>query len=199
MPLKWIPCSKSGASKSRPRWAAHTCIGNVWEYPPPPPPRSSLIDHFIRTLDWVFVFIRSLVSIFIYMLISCRIKKYFFFSIANKSNLNNSLQKQLFLLTACRLGCFGRRGICVSATEILYWWHKSINLVVMGFQMQICLILCLFWSILVKFCIHLWMSSSKTQTLLLAKNIFYEYLLFRYRFIAFRFDLCGLLSFVCPS
>ena len=33
-PLKWIPCSKSGASKSRPRWAAHTRIGNVWEYPP---------------------------------------------------------------------------------------------------------------------------------------------------------------------
>ena len=32
-PLKWIPRSKSGASKSQPRWAAHTCIGNVWEYP----------------------------------------------------------------------------------------------------------------------------------------------------------------------
>ena len=30
-----IPRSKSGASKSRPRWAAHTRIGNVWEYPPP--------------------------------------------------------------------------------------------------------------------------------------------------------------------
>ena len=27
--------SKSGASKSRPRWAAHIRIGNVWEYPPP--------------------------------------------------------------------------------------------------------------------------------------------------------------------
>ena len=25
-PLKWIPCSKSGASNSRPRWAAHTRI-----------------------------------------------------------------------------------------------------------------------------------------------------------------------------
>ena len=34
-PLKWIPRSKSGASKSRPLWAAHTRIGNVWEYPPP--------------------------------------------------------------------------------------------------------------------------------------------------------------------
>ena len=38
-PLKWIPHSKSGASKSLPRWAAHvhTRIGNVWEYPPPRP------------------------------------------------------------------------------------------------------------------------------------------------------------------
>ena len=33
-PLKWVPLSKSGASKSRTRWAAHTRIGNVWEYPP---------------------------------------------------------------------------------------------------------------------------------------------------------------------
>ena len=31
-----IPRSKSGASKSRPRWAAITRIGNVREYPPPP-------------------------------------------------------------------------------------------------------------------------------------------------------------------
>ena len=35
--LKWIPRSKSGASKSRPRWAAHTRIGNVWSTPPPGP------------------------------------------------------------------------------------------------------------------------------------------------------------------
>ena len=34
--LKWIPRSKSEASKSRPRWAAHTRIGNVWEYLPAP-------------------------------------------------------------------------------------------------------------------------------------------------------------------
>ena len=33
-PLKWIPRSKPGASKSRPCWAAHTGIGNVWECPP---------------------------------------------------------------------------------------------------------------------------------------------------------------------
>ena len=34
MSLKWIPRCKPGASKSRPRWVAHTLIGNVWEYPP---------------------------------------------------------------------------------------------------------------------------------------------------------------------
>ena len=28
-PLKWIPRSKSGDSKSRPLWAAHIRIGNV--------------------------------------------------------------------------------------------------------------------------------------------------------------------------
>ena len=35
-PLKWIPHSKSGASKPRPCWVAHTRIGNVWEFRPPP-------------------------------------------------------------------------------------------------------------------------------------------------------------------
>ena len=51
MPLKWIPRSNSGASKSRPRWVTHTRIGNVWEYPPdphpPPPPRT---QHKLITL-----------------------------------------------------------------------------------------------------------------------------------------------------
>ena len=44
-PLKWIPRSKPGASKSRSRWTAHTRRGNVWEYPlpPPPPPRCNII------------------------------------------------------------------------------------------------------------------------------------------------------------
>ena len=36
LPAKQIPRSKSEVSKSRPRWVAHTRIGNVWEYPPPP-------------------------------------------------------------------------------------------------------------------------------------------------------------------
>lgn len=33
--LKWIPRSKSGAPKSRPRWMAHTRIEMVWDYTPP--------------------------------------------------------------------------------------------------------------------------------------------------------------------
>jgi len=52
------------------------------------------------------------------------------------------------------------------------------NLVVMGFQMQICLILYFSWSILIKFCVYLQMGSSKTQMLLLEKNMFHKYWLF---------------------
>ena len=44
--------------------------------------------------------------------------------------------------------------------------------------MQICSILHFSWSILVKCCVHLQTSSSKTQKLLLEKNIFQKYLLF---------------------
>ena len=43
---------------------------------------------------------------------------------------------------------------------------------------QICSILCFFWSILAKFCVHLLTSSSKTQMLLQEKNTFLEYWLF---------------------
>ena len=71
-----------------------------------------------------------------------------------------------------------------------------IDQVVMGFQMQICLILHFSWSILVKFCVHLQTSSSKTQMLLLEKNVFQKYLLFCYRFMAFTFDPCSLLSVI---
>ena len=35
-----------------------------------------------------------------------------------------------------------------------------------------------------------------TQVLLLEKNIFHEYRLFCYRFVAFTFDVCGLLSII---
>ena len=68
-----------------------------------------------------------------------------------------------------------------------------------GFQMQI---LFNFAFLLVHFgrcCVHLPTSSSKTQMLLLGKNIFHKYWLFCYRFTAFTFDLCVLLAFVCHS
>ena len=41
----------------------------------------------------------------------------------------------------------------------------------MGFQMQICSILRFSWSILEKCCVHLQMSSSKTQMLLYSTNM----------------------------
>ena len=61
------------------------------------------------------------------------------------------------------------------------------------------LILRFSWPILVKCCAHLPTSSSKTQMLFVEKNIFHKYWLFCYTFIAFTFDLCCLLSFVCHS
>ena len=48
--MKWIPRSKSGASKSRARWAAHIRIGNVWEYPQPPPPPALWVDYTLEGL-----------------------------------------------------------------------------------------------------------------------------------------------------
>ena len=53
-----------------------------------------------------------------------------------------------------------------------------INPVVMGFQTQICPILRVFWSILVKCCVHLPKSSSKTRMLPLEKTILHKYWLF---------------------
>ena len=44
----------------------------------------------------------------------------------------------------------------------------------MGFQMQICSILCFSWSIFVKCYVNLRVSSSKTQMLLLEKNVFHK-------------------------
>ena len=35
-----------------------------------------------------------------------------------------SLRKHPFLLALCRWGCFMRRNVCDSATEIPYWWRK---------------------------------------------------------------------------
>ena len=62
----------------------------------------------------------------------------------------------------------------------------------MGFQMQICSILRFSWSILVKCFVYL---RTISRMLLLEKNIIHKYGLFCYRFTAFKFDLCGLLSF----
>ena len=50
-----------------------------------------------------------------------------------------------------------------------------INPVVMGFQIRICPILCVFWSILVKYCVHLPTSPSETQMLLLEKTMIDKY------------------------
>ena len=37
---------------------------------------------------------------------------------------HDSLRKQPSFLAACHLGCFARRDVCTSTTEIPYWWRK---------------------------------------------------------------------------
>ena len=90
-----------------------------------------------------------------------------------------SLRKQTFRLVHRRWGTFreeerlrlsDRNSILMTYINVYI-----INPVVMGFQMQICSILHFSWSILVKCCVHLRMSSSKTQMLLLEKTIFHKY------------------------
>ena len=66
-----------------------------------------------------------------------------------------------------RLRLSDRNSILMTQTNVYI-----INPVVMGFQIQICRILRVFWSILVKCRVHLRTSSSKTQTLCLEKSIF---------------------------
>ena len=90
-----------------------------------------------------------------------------------------------------RLRLRGRNSILITQINVFI-----INLVVMGFQIWICTILLVFWSILVKCCVHLPTSRSKTQMLLLENTIFHKCWLFCQRFFAFTSDLCGLLSFV---
>ena len=89
-----------------------------------------------------------------------------------------SLRKQLSLLAPRRQGRFARRDVCPSTTE----FHTNddvdvyiIKPVVTGFQMNNCSILCFSWQITVKFWVLLRTSSSKTQMLLVRKNIFHEY------------------------
>ena len=100
-----------------------------------------------------------------------------------------SLRKQPFLLAPRRWGCFheeqrlrlsDRNSILMTQINVYI-----INPVVMGFQTQVCSILRFSWSILVKSCVHLLTSSSKTQMLLLENNILHKYWLFCCRFIAF--------------
>ena len=90
-----------------------------------------------------------------------------------------SLRKQTFHLVHRRWGTFreeerlrlsDRNSILMTYINVYI-----INPVVMGFQMQICSILRFSWSILEKCCVHLRMSSSKTQMLLLEKTIFHKY------------------------
>ena len=40
---------------------------------------------------------------------------------------HDSLRKQPSFLAPCHLGCFARRDVCASATEIPYWWRNSIR------------------------------------------------------------------------
>ena len=68
--------------------------------------------------------------------------------------------------------------------------------------MQICSILRFSWWILVKRCVDLRMSSSKTQMLLLEKTIFHKIILtvlLEIHRVYNNIDLCGLFSFVCHS
>ena len=129
--------------------------------------------------------------------------QYLLTSLTKDIHINIACERQTFLLAHRHWGTFheeeplrlsDRNSILMTKINVYI-----INPVVMGFQMQICSILRFSWSILVKCCVHLRMSSSKTQMLPLEKTIFHKYWLFCYRFIVFTFDLCGLLSFVCHS
>ena len=100
-----------------------------------------------------------------------------------KSFLKLSLRKHPFLLALRPLGMFREeeRLRLSSRNSILMMQINVyiINPVVMGFQIQNCPILHVFWSILVKCCVHLPTSSgSKTQRLLLENSIFHKYWLF---------------------
>ena len=77
------------------------------------------------------------------------------------------------------LGTFGAEDR-TSATQRQKFHTDKINVyiiypVVMGFHIQICSILRFSWSILLKYGVRLPTSSSKTQMLLLEKNIFHQF------------------------
>ena len=95
---------------------------------------------------------------------------------------SDSLRKHPFLTNSSPLGTFragerlrlrGRNSILMTQINVFI-----INPIVVGFQIWICTILLVFWSILVKSCVHLPTSRSKTQMLLLENTIFHKCWLF---------------------
>ena len=89
-----------------------------------------------------------------------------------------SLRKHPFLLALRHWERFAKKRLRLSGRNSVLMTQINvyiINPVVMGFQIQICTVLRVFWSILVNFCVHLSTSSSRTQILLLEKSIFNKY------------------------
>ena len=109
----------------------------------------------------------------------------------------SSLRKHPFL-PALRAGDVSR-GRTSSATQTQKFRTDDVNQCLYNKSGSHGSILRVFWSMLVKCCVHLPTSSSKTQMLLQEKTIFHKYWLFCLTFFAFTFDLCGRLSFVCNS
>ena len=103
--------------------------------------------------------------------------------LTDKSQVCVACERLTFLLAHRRWGTFReeeRLRLSVRNSILMTLLNVYIiNPVVMGFQMQICSILRFSWSILViKWCVHLRMSSSNTQ-MLLEKTVFHKYCPFR--------------------
>ena len=155
------------------------------------------MDIYRALSDWLLVFLLALwtaiencLSLISWSGLSCGVCHTFMTTVWTPPvNLNAqhkiilvACERQTFLLAHRRWGMFCKeeRLWLSDRNSILMTWINvyTINPVIMGFQMQICSILHFSWSILVKCCVHLRMSSSKTQMLLLEKTIFHKYWLF---------------------
>ena len=113
--------------------------------------------------------------------------------------LNLACERQTFLLTHRRWGTFREEERLRLSDRIPYWWRKSGSHGVPNanlFNFTILLVDFVLRSFCILSCVHLRTSSSKTQMLLLEKNIFHGYCLFCYRFIAFILPSILFLSFV---
>ena len=113
--------------------------------------------------------------------------------------LNLACERQTFLLTHRRWGTFREEERLRLSDRIPYWWRKSGSHGVPNanlFNFTILLVDFVLRSFCILSCVHLRTSSSKTQMLLLEKNIFHGYCLFCYRFIAFILPSVLFLSFV---